>query len=70
MVLPNDALLKGMAAALHYQNADDPQAVELQGWIEQDGVEAALLRATGLKADEPCVVLIVAEYQRMMAIVM
>lgn len=65
--LPNDALLKGMAAALHYQNADDPQAVELQGWIEQDGVEAALLRATGLKADEPCVAMIVAEYQRMMA---
>ena len=63
--LPNDALLKGIAAALHYQNADDPQAVELQGWIEQDGVEAALLRATGLKADEPCVATIVAEYQRM-----
>ncbi len=63
--LPNDALLKGIAAALHYQNADDPQAVELQGWIQQDGVKSALLRATGLSADEPCVSAIVAEYERM-----
>ncbi len=63
--LPNDALLKGIAAALHYQNGDDPQAVELQGWIQQDGVKAALLRATGLSADEPCVSTIVTEYERM-----
>jgi len=63
--LPNDALLKGIAAALHYQNADDPQAVELQGWIQQDGVKSALLCATGLSADEPCVSAIVAEYERM-----
>ena len=63
--LPNDALLKGIAAALHYQNADDQQAVELQGWIQQDGVKSALLRATGLSADEPCVSAIVAEYERM-----
>lgn len=52
------------SAALHYQNAD-PQAVELQGWIQQDGVKSALLRATSLSADEPCVSAIVAEYERM-----
>ncbi len=63
--LPNDALVQGIAAALFYVNSDDPQAVELQGWIESEGVEAALLKATGLKADEPCVKEIVAQYEAM-----
>lgn len=62
--LPNDALLQGIAAALLYVNAEDPQAIELQGWIETDGVEAALLKASGLKADEPCVKEVVALYEK------
>ncbi len=63
--LPNDALLKGIAAALCYENADDPQAIDLQSWIATDGVEAALLKATGLNASEPCIAEIVAQYQQM-----
>lgn len=63
--LPNSALLKGIAAALCYVNAEDPQAIDLQSWITTDGVEAALLKATGLSASEPCVAEVVALYQQM-----
>lgn len=63
--LPNDAILKGIAAALHYQNAEDPQAVELQQWIQEDGVAAALVKATGLDANSPCVADVVAQYHQL-----
>ncbi|WP_409420773.1 mannitol-1-phosphate 5-dehydrogenase [Pseudaeromonas sp. ZJS20] len=61
--LPNDALLEGMAAALCYRNAADPQAVELQGWIAEFGVLEALCRATGLAADSAEAAKIVQRYQ-------
>lgn len=46
--LPNDALIVGIAAALRYQNPADPQALELQDWLRQDGVAVALNKANGL----------------------
>ena len=61
--LPHQALVEGIAAALCYRNPADPQAVELQLWIAQDGVLAALCRASGLTPDAPVVAQIVERYQ-------
>lgn len=47
----NDTLLKGVAAALKYTNADDPQAVELQASIAEIGVRKTLAKYTGLAED-------------------
>ncbi|UPQ87667.1 mannitol-1-phosphate 5-dehydrogenase [Vibrio sinaloensis] len=46
--IENKALLKGIAAALKYQNQDDPQAIELQQSIADKGVGATLAHYTGL----------------------
>ncbi|MBV7300313.1 mannitol-1-phosphate 5-dehydrogenase [Enterovibrio paralichthyis] len=44
----NDALLKGIAAALKYKNATDPQATELQDYLQQHGVTKTLAHYCGL----------------------
>lgn len=49
--LPVDALLTGIAAALKYNNADDPQSVELQDKVKALGVKDALKEVSGI-ADE------------------
>lgn len=49
--LPVDNLLKGVAAALHFHNEEDPQAVELQKLIADEGVRNAAAKITGLPAD-------------------
>ncbi|MBD7970215.1 mannitol-1-phosphate 5-dehydrogenase [Paenibacillus gallinarum] len=41
------ALLKGIAAAFHYDNPQDPQSKELQEQIAQNGIEAAVSSVTG-----------------------
>lgn len=38
----HQATVKAIAAALKYQNSEDPQAVELQDFIAKNGVEAAI----------------------------
>ncbi|MNF75272.1 Mannitol-1-phosphate 5-dehydrogenase [compost metagenome] len=60
--LPSDHLQEGIAAALHYRNADDPQAVELQSLLAELGPAQALARVTGLAADSEIVRAIVARY--------
>ena len=52
----------GIAAALHYRNADDPQAVELQQLLAELGPAQALARITGLAADSDIVSAIVTRY--------
>ncbi len=47
--LPVDALLTGIAAALKYNNADDPQSVELQEKIQDLGVKDALKEVSGIE---------------------
>ncbi|WP_260260967.1 mannitol-1-phosphate 5-dehydrogenase [Vibrio intestinalis] len=47
----NKTLLKGIAAALKYTNDSDPQAVELQQSIQQQGIAPTLAHYTGLAAD-------------------
>ncbi|MGF1720143.1 mannitol-1-phosphate 5-dehydrogenase [Vibrio kyushuensis] len=44
----NKTLLKGVAAALKYTNATDPQAVELQESIKAQGIKQTLVQYTGL----------------------
>lgn len=45
--LPHENLVKGIAAALHYRNDSDPQAVEMQATIADLGVAAAVDRFSG-----------------------
>ncbi len=55
-------LVKGIAAALHYANAEDGQSVELQKLIAEVGVREAIIRTASLDAASPLVDAIVAEY--------
>ncbi|MCQ1060540.1 mannitol-1-phosphate 5-dehydrogenase [Photobacterium sp. ZSDE20] len=49
--LPNQHLLKGIAAAFLYKNEDDPQAVELQAMFTEKGFAETLAHYSGLKSD-------------------
>ena len=55
-------LVKGIAAALHYNNADDKQSVELQALIAEKGLRDAILQISGLDAASPLVDAIVEAY--------
>ncbi|OAB28332.1 mannitol-1-phosphate 5-dehydrogenase [Paenibacillus macquariensis subsp. defensor] len=45
--LPHEALLKGIAAAFHYDNSQDLQSKELQEQIAEKGIEAVVSSVTG-----------------------
>lgn len=47
--ISNRWLLRGVACALKYRNPEDEQAVELQSYIDQNGVEAAIEKFTGTR---------------------
>ncbi|WP_261816025.1 mannitol-1-phosphate 5-dehydrogenase [Vibrio gallicus] len=49
--LPNQYLLKGIAAAFLYKNDDDPQAVELQTMFTEKGFAETLAHYSELKVD-------------------
>ncbi|MDO5329062.1 MAG: mannitol-1-phosphate 5-dehydrogenase [Coriobacteriia bacterium] len=49
--LDNTHLLKGVACALKYKNDDDEQAVELQNYIKDNGIEKAISHFTGIDAN-------------------
>ncbi|MDN2480182.1 mannitol-1-phosphate 5-dehydrogenase [Vibrio astriarenae] len=55
--LPNGHLIKGIAAAFHYKNDDDPQAVELQAMFAEKGFAATLAHYSGLNIDDEVVTL-------------
>jgi mannitol-1-phosphate 5-dehydrogenase len=55
--LPNEYLLKGIAAAFLYKNDDDPQAVELQAMFAEKGFAQTLAHYSELKADSEIVIL-------------
>ena len=48
-----DQLIFGAAAALRYDNAEDPQSVEMQKTIAEQGAAAALEQYSALAADHP-----------------
>lgn len=50
--LPSEHLCRGIAAALAYDNPDDPQAVALQKIIAEGGLERALTEECGLLPHE------------------
>lgn len=65
--IANDHLIKGIAAAFFYVNADDPQAVELQQMLAEQGLKATLAHYTGLSADSDEASRIEAAYQAIKA---
>lgn len=62
--LPHLVLCKSVAAALHYHNENDPQAIELQTFIADNGVQAAIEKYTGLD-DRAVIEQIIAAYQQL-----
>lgn len=50
--LPVDHLIFGAAAALHFECPEDEQSVELMKAIQDEGVEKALEKYTGLKPED------------------
>ncbi|MDN3681608.1 mannitol-1-phosphate 5-dehydrogenase [Vibrio tapetis subsp. quintayensis] len=61
--LPNQHLLNGIAAAFHYKNEDDPQAVELQDMFAEKGFAETLAHYSGLDKDAEVVKLALEAYQ-------
>lgn len=55
-------LLLGIGAALHYNNAEDPQSVTMQARIAEVGLKAAVAEFASLEADAPILDQIVAAY--------
>ena len=58
-----DNLVKGIAAALRFQNPEDPQAVEIQNMVKELGIEAAAAKILAL--DQATVDKVVAEYAKL-----
>jgi mannitol-1-phosphate 5-dehydrogenase len=58
-------LTSAMAAALLFQESSDPEAVELQSYIAQHGIHAAIEHYTTLQPDHPLHSAIVEDYDRL-----
>jgi len=63
--LPHDNLVTGIAAAMHYRSAQDPQAQELEALLEKVGPQAALAQVSGLDANSEVVAAVVKAYAAM-----
>ena len=57
-------LVKGIAAALRYNNPEDPQSVELQQAIAELGAAAALAKFSGLAQDDALIQEVMVVYNR------
>ena len=55
-------LVLGIGAALHYNNPEDPQSVQLQQAIAENGVAKALEQFSGISADDALAVQILEAY--------
>ncbi len=62
--LPYDSLLLGVGAALHFDNPDDPQSVELQKLLAEEGLAGTVVKVCSLEASNPLVGEIVEAYSR------
>ena len=65
--LPYDKLVLLAGAALHFDNPEDPQSVEMRSSIASEGVAATVVKYTGIPAGDPLVDEIVAAYQSLSA---
>lgn len=63
--LDNTYLLKGVACALKFKSEGDLQADELQKFIAENGVEAAIVKYTGVKKDSHMYNVILDEYKKL-----
>ena len=63
--LKNDYLLKGVACALLFKSKGDTQAEELQRFIKDNGVEAAIIKYTGVEKDSKMYNTILEEYNKL-----
>ncbi len=57
-----DFLAKAIAAALHYDYPSDPEAVQLQARIKQDGLIPFLVELSGLSSEHPLITQIKEQY--------
>ncbi|WP_392339555.1 mannitol-1-phosphate 5-dehydrogenase [Moritella marina] len=60
--IPNAHLIKGIAAAFLYKNANDPQAVELQAMFAEKGLAATLAHYSEVNVDSEVVKLVEQAY--------
>lgn len=58
-------LARGIAAALHYDFIEDPEANEIQAMIEQKGIQFAIERTTGIKPGTELFEMIQKQYEEM-----
>lgn len=63
--LPNDNLIIGIAAAMHYRSEQDPQAQELAALLDKLGPQAALAQISGLDVQSKVVEQTVSVYNAM-----
>lgn len=63
--LPHDNLVAGIAAAMRYRSAQDPQAQELADLLQKLGPQAALAQISGLDANSEVVAQAVSVYNAM-----
>lgn len=61
--LPYDSLLLAIGGALHFDNPADPQSVEMLESIAANGLEATIVKYTGITASDPLVAEIVQAYK-------
>ena len=59
-----DGILPGIAAALRFNNPDDPAAMEVQAYIAENGVNSAVQKYCGID-DTALIARIAAEYDKM-----
>ncbi|KRQ86463.1 Mannitol-1-phosphate 5-dehydrogenase [Caloramator mitchellensis] len=62
-------LILGIAAAMHYENKDDAQAIELRRMIDELGVGKALEKATGIEENSELGVKIVNTYKNIKSLI-
>ena len=66
--LPYDKLLLAIGGALHFDNPQDAQSIEMLESIKDAGLEATIVKYTGIPAGDPLVKEIVAAYSAVEAI--
>ena len=62
--LPYDKLLLAIGGALHFDNVQDAQSVEMLDCIKNEGLEATIVKYTGIPAGDPLISEIVDAYNR------
>lgn len=62
--LPYDKILLAIGGALHFENPEDPQSVEMLASIAAEGLEATIVKYTGIEAGDPLVAEIVDAYHK------